>query len=62
MIKILIWTEGGIEFQIDQMAPSEADVFIKLIKEHGVWIDGGMYFFSDVVYHAENESFEITVK
>jgi hypothetical protein len=62
VINVLIWTENGIEFKVDQMAPSEAKEFIQLIKEHGVWVDGNMYFLSDVVYHAENKTFEITVK
>lgn len=62
MIHIEIWTKGGDVYEIEKVAPSEVQSFVELVKQYGVWIDGGHYKFEGAVYHAENKSFEITVK
>ena len=62
MIQVEIWTEGGACYEVGEIAPSEIDSFVEVIKKHDVWIDGSLYEFVEAVYHADKKIFEITVE
>lgn len=62
MIQVEIWTADGDSYDVGEIAPSEVDSFVEVIKKHGTWIDNKLHSFVEAVYHPQKKIFEITVE
>lgn len=62
MILLNIWTDGGLLYEGPKLAPTEIKVFVEMLKETGVWIDGSTYKFKEIQYNAGDETFDVLVE
>lgn len=62
MIEIAFWTDGGLVYEGPKLPPSEIKVFLEMVKESGVWIDGSTYKFKECQYNAGDMTFDVAVE